>query len=361
MPFVQEQTVPVGLFLPLQFLNTMFNNRRLAVKGLRVGFGHKHSHKHSHLVWVGVLGLVAGLALLIYVPRLPAVSHVLLLFAGFHLIGAMIVVTSAYVIGGDRIKSRLRSRRQANANFDFGWAPAWTYGPWIASLVLVAAGLLIHLLLPMAWPLAVLAGLMAVTFFAGGLITRTIGRYEYAVLPMVDLIPAGNVNGVILDAGCGAGRTTLALARALKLPHVIGLDAFDSEYIEGGGRLLYEHNVRLAGLADRVQAKQGSLLDLPFDDESFDAAASAHAIDHLGQSKKLGLAEIVRVLKPGGRFLLIVWVPSWTMFAVTGVLAFSLTSKTSWKRMAMDVGFTIADEGMFNGVWFLVLKKLEVL
>jgi ubiquinone/menaquinone biosynthesis C-methylase UbiE len=176
---------------------------------------------------------------------------------------------------------------------------------------------------------------------------------------MVDLMPAGRTDGVILNAGCGAGRTTLALARALKFSRFISFDAFDSEYIEGGGRLLYEQNIRLAGLVERAQVKQGSLLKLPFDNETFDAAISAHAMDHLGQMKKQGLGEIVRVLKPGGRFPLVLWAPSWAMVAVLGILALFLTSRATWKRMAADVGFVIMDEGMFNGVWFLVLKKPE--
>ena len=64
-----------------------------------------------------------------------------------------------------------------------------------------------------------------------------------------------------------------------------------------------------------------------------------------------------RTLKPGGRFLLIVWVPGWTMFVVANVLSFLLASKRSWRRMATDAGFEIADEGTLNGSWFVVLRK----
>jgi hypothetical protein len=64
-----------------------------------------------------------------------------------------------------------------------------------------------------------------------------------------------------------------------------------------------------------------------------------------------------RVLKPGRRFLLIVWVPGWTMFAVANVLSLLLASRRSWRRIATDVGFAIADEGTFNGNWFAVLRK----
>ena len=45
------------------------------------------------------------------------------------------------------------------------------------------------------------------------------------------------------------------------------------------------------------------------------------------------------------------------MFAVVNVLSFLLASKRSWRRMATDVGFAIADQGTFNGNWFAVLRK----
>lgn len=72
------------------------------------------------------------------------------------------------------------------------------------------------------------------------------------------------------------------------------------------------------------------------------------------------MREILRVLKPGGRFLLIVWVPTWTMFAIANVLALFLAPKRSWRRMAAGAGFVLGDEGMFNGSWFALLEKPEV-
>ena len=47
---------------------------------------------HSHTWIVGVLGLIAGLVLLVYVPSLPAVSQSVLLFAGFHIVGGAILL-----------------------------------------------------------------------------------------------------------------------------------------------------------------------------------------------------------------------------------------------------------------------------
>ena len=122
---------------------------------------------------------------------------------------------------------------------------------------------------------------------------------------------------------------------------------------------MLERNLQLTGLASRVEIAHGDLTALSFPDATFDAAVSAHAIDHLGALSPAALGEMRRVLKPGGRFLLIVWVPGWTMFAVANVLSFGLASKGAWRRMVTEAGFTIADDGRFNGTWFAVLRKPE--
>jgi hypothetical protein len=63
------------------------------------------------------------------------------------------------------------------------------------------------------------------------------------------------------------------------------------------------------------------------------------------------------VLKPGGRFLMVVWVPGWVTFALANVSCLLLPSKAGWRTLAGAVGFTIRDEGMFNGMWFSVLER----
>jgi SAM-dependent methyltransferase len=315
-------------------------------------------HKHGHMAWVGIAGVAAGAALMIYVPSLKPISNVLFLFAGFHLVGLAVLLASLYVMGGRKLGNRLASmHRSTGAQFDFGWAPAWTYGPWIAALILAAIAIVLQVAAPAYWPAAMALTLLAAASFAGGLVTRSAGLYEEAILPAVDLL-TGDDN-LVLDAGCGAGRTSVAIGRAFKKSRIVAMDRFDSDYIEGGGRRLLEQNLQLAGIAERVRIESGDLTGLPFAERSFDAMVSAHAIDHLGPQKELGLREALRVLKPGGRLLLIVWVPGWCMFSVANVLSFSLSPKSAWRRMAANAGFALSDEGSFNGVWFALLKKSE--
>ncbi len=323
-------------------------------------------HAHSHMWMIGMLGLISGLLLMIYVPSLKPVSDVIFLFAGFHLVGAVVSIASIYVMtGGKPLRHILRrpvetasavpEKSAAPEKFDFGWTPSWTIGPLIGSVISISTAVAIQVAAPHFWSLAMLLTLLAACFFAGHLAAESTARPGNAALPAVDLL--SSEHDVVLDGGCGAGRTTVALSRMLKHGRIVAMDRFDSDYIEGGGRRLLEQNIKLASIADRVEIKQGDLTQLPFPDASFDAAVSAHAIDHLGEAKEKGLAEMRRVVKPGGRFLLVVWVPGWNMFAIANVLSFFLTSKAGWRQMAARAGFEIQDEGDFNGVWYLLLRS----
>ena len=106
-----------------------------------------------------------------------------------------------------------------------------------------------------------------------------------------------------------------------------------------------------------MKIEAADLTSLPFPDATFDGVVSTNVFDHLGGGKALALAEAFRVLKPGGRFLMAVWVPGWPMFAVGNIFSFFLTSRAQWRRMARQAGFAVADEGVFNYAWFALLEK----
>ncbi|CAN5890337.1 hypothetical protein BH11PSE1_BH11PSE1_25240 [soil metagenome] len=311
---------------------------------------------HSHMWLMGVIGAAAGLAFMIFVPRLTVVSKSLLLFAGFHIVGGVVLLSTLYVAGLRHLVRRLTGAVARPARtYDFGWGPGWMNGLAIAALIALAAAVVLQLTHPGAWPLAFALVAASGLLLTGNAVMRSFRRTDHVVLPMVDLLSSDH--DLVLDAGCGSGRTAIALSRILKKGKVVGLDRFDAGYIDDGGRALLDKNLKLAGLAGKVQVETGDLTDMAFAENHFEAVVSTHVYDHLGPQKLKALGETHRVLKPGGRFLMAVWVPGLTMFAVANVLSLFLTTKAQWRDLAVTAGFRVLDEGMFNHAWFVLLEK----
>lgn len=99
---------------------------------------------------------------------------------------------------------------------------------------------------------------------------------------------------MVLDNGCGGGRYAYALS-ALGCTRVIGLDA-SGDSVAFGAEMC-------AGLKGGVEFAQGSVLSLPFPDETFDLVFSNGVLHHTIDPQR-GLAEAHRVLRHGGRLWL---------------------------------------------------------
>jgi SAM-dependent methyltransferase len=99
----------------------------------------------------------------------------------------------------------------------------------------------------------------------------------------------------VLDLGCGPGHTALAFAAAGA--EVVGLDLTPA--MLGVARQLAAER----GL-DNARFERGDASALPFAAGSFDVVTSRLSAHHYAQPAAV-LSEVVRVLEPGGRFLLI--------------------------------------------------------
>jgi demethylmenaquinone methyltransferase/2-methoxy-6-polyprenyl-1,4-benzoquinol methylase len=91
----------------------------------------------------------------------------------------------------------------------------------------------------------------------------------------------------VLDGCCGTGDLAVA-ARKAGAGEVIGLD-FSPRMLERARRK-----------EPAIEWVQGDLLELPFEDGSFDAATVGFGVRNLDDLAR-GLAELRRVLRPGGR------------------------------------------------------------
>jgi ubiquinone/menaquinone biosynthesis C-methylase UbiE len=102
----------------------------------------------------------------------------------------------------------------------------------------------------------------------------------------------------VLDVGCGTGGVTIpAKLRVGKNGEAAGIDPAP-EMIA-----IARRKANRAGL--EIDFRVGMIESLPFPDGTFDAVTSSLMMHHLPEHLRVkGLAEIRRVLKPGGRLLI---------------------------------------------------------
>jgi len=110
------------------------------------------------------------------------------------------------------------------------------------------------------------------------------------MLKEIRALPAGR----LLDIGCGTGELVGRLA--WRGWNVIGLDLCET--------MLHRARFKLNGNASRVRLTVGDSEQLPFGDGVFDAVTCANSFHHYPHQEAV-VAEMHRVLRPGGRLLVL--------------------------------------------------------
>lgn len=114
---------------------------------------------------------------------------------------------------------------------------------------------------------------------------------------LLDYFPAEQIRGKrVLEIGLGYGSTSQKIAESGA--DYVGLD------IANGPVEIVRQRLRLHGL--NGEAMLGNALSLPFPDKYFDCVISIGCLHHTGDTQR-AVSEVFRVLKPGGKAVVMVY------------------------------------------------------
>lgn len=135
----------------------------------------------------------------------------------------------------------------------------------------------------------------------------------------------------MLDIGCGGGATLRRLLKRSKGGMVYGIDISEESVVKA-------RKVNAAVLDKQVFVTQGSAEKLPYEDWKFDLVTAVETI-YFWPNLPQCLQEVRRVLKPGGRFAVMVEVADENSKWVTLVEGMKAYSPEQLKNLLADAGF----------------------
>ncbi len=102
----------------------------------------------------------------------------------------------------------------------------------------------------------------------------------------------------LLDVGCGTGSLAIAAKRGEPTLEVHGIDPAEE--------MIARARAKATAGGVQVRFEPGIIEDLPFEDGSFDRVTSSIMLHHLpAETLRAGMAEVHRVLTPGGRLVVV--------------------------------------------------------
>lgn len=135
----------------------------------------------------------------------------------------------------------------------------------------------------------------------------------------------------MLDIGCGGGATLQRLTKRSKGSMVYGIDISEESVAKAA-------NVNAAVLNKQVFVTQGSAEKLPYEDWKFDLVTAVETV-YFWPNLPHCLQEVRRVLKPGGKFAIMVEVADENSKWVTLVDGMKAYTPEQLQEMLTDAGF----------------------
>jgi ubiquinone/menaquinone biosynthesis C-methylase UbiE len=169
-----------------------------------------------------------------------------------------------------------------------------------------------------------------------------------------------NGDEYMLDVGSGTGRTAIQMAKRLTTGKLVGIDIWDTMELGDNSPERAYKNAEIEGVKDKVEFKFGNVLEIPFRDNSFDIATCSSVLNNLRVEKNRikALKEILRVLKPKGKCMLLEPLRNFRMFcAFTPFAVLQLGKRENWENYAKAAGFSKVKFYEEKGIGIFILEK----
>ena len=147
--------------------------------------------------------------------------------------------------------------------------------------------------------------------------------------------------GRVLDVATGTAAVAIELAKGAPGRTVVGLDQSPEMLAAGRAR------VERAGLADRIELRQGRAESLPFAEGEFDALTFTYLLRYVDDPLAT-MCELARVVRPGGVVAMLefdvprgVWRPLWELYVRVGLPLAGAVVSPAWREVGGFLGPSI--------------------
>jgi ubiquinone/menaquinone biosynthesis C-methylase UbiE len=175
------------------------------------------------------------------------------------------------------------------------------------------------------------------------------------------LLEGSDIGGCeVLDIGCGLGAIDELLVTEHRARSVVGVD-IDATLI---ARM--EERIARAGLIDRIRGVRVDGGALPFEKASFDVVFSKDSVVQIPDKSRI-FAEILRVLRPGGRFIASDWLRGGSGAYSAAMMEFFRLEGIAYNMVSLEESAAALRSAGFCGVeirdrhqWYLSLARREL-